>query len=139
MRIRDFKFPEDYQAIYDLWENAGSGIHLRRSDEPEEIAKKLLRDPDLFLVAEVDNSIVGSVMGGFDGRRGMMYHMAVAAAYRRLGIGTALMEVLERRLKDKGCIRYYLLVAKDNTEAVRFYEHRGWELMDLFALGKDLA
>jgi len=139
MRIRDFKYPADYQAIYDLWENAGSGIHLRRSDEPEEIAKKMQRDPDLFLVAEINGSIVGSVMGGFDGRRGMMYHMAVAQPYRHRGIGTALMEMLELRLKEKGCIRYYLLVAKDNIEAVRFYQERNCEIMDLYALCKDLA
>lgn len=139
MRIRDFRYPEDYQAIYELWKNAGSGIHLRRSDEPQEIEKKLQRDPDLFLVAEVEGQIVGSVMGGFDGRRGMMYHMAVAKTYRRRGIGTALMKSLEHRLKEKGCIRYYLLVVKDNAEAVRFYQERGWEIMDLYALGKDLA
>ena len=139
IRIRDFRFPEDYEEVYDLWENAGSGIHLRRSDEPEEIAKKLQRDPDLFLLAEIDGRIVGSVMGGFDGRRGMMYHMAVAKPLRHKGIGTILMEALERRLKEKGCIRYYLLVAKDNTKAVDFYQKRGWEIMDLFALGKDLA
>ena len=139
IRIRDFRFPEDYEEVYDLWENAGSGIHLRRSDEPEEIAKKLQRDPDLFLLAEIDGRIVGSVMGGFDGRRGMMYHMAVAKPLRHKGIGTILMEALEHRLKEKGCIRYYLLVAKDNTKAVDFYQKRGWEIMDLFALGKDLA
>ncbi len=139
IRIRDFRFPEDYEEVYDLWENAGSGIHLRRSDEPEEIAKKLQRDPDLFLLAEIDGRVVGSVMGGFDGRRGMMYHMAVAKPLRHKGIGTILMEALERRLKEKGCIRYYILVAKDNTEAVDFYQKRGWEIMDLFALGKDLA
>ena len=139
IRIRDFRFPEDYEEVYDLWENAGSGIHLRRSDEPEEIAKKMQRDPDLFLLAEIDGRIVGSVMGGFDGRRGMMYHMAVAKSFRHKGIGTTLMEALERRLKEKGCIRYYLLVAKDNTEVVDFYQERGWEILDLFALGKDLA
>jgi len=139
IRIRDFRFPEDYEEVYDLWENAGSGIHLRRSDEPDEIAKKLQRDPDLFLLAEIEGRIVGSVMGGFDGRRGMMYHMAVAKPLRHKGIGTILMEELERRLKEKGCIRYYLLVAKDNTQAVDFYQKRGWEIMDLFALGKDLA
>lgn len=139
IRIRDFRFPEDYEEVYDLWENAGSGIHLRRSDEPEEIAKKLQRDPDLFLLAEIDGRIVGSVMGGFDGRRGMMYHMAVAKSFRYKGIGTTLMEALERRLKEKGCIRYYLLVANNNTEVVDFYQERGWEILDLFALGKDLA
>ena len=139
IRIRDFRFPEDYEEVYDLWENAGSGIHLRRSDEPEEIAKKLQRDPDLFLLAEIDGRIVGSVMGGFDGRRGIMYHMAVAESFRHKGIGTTLMEALERRLKEKGCIRYYLLMAKDNTAVVDFYQERGWEILDLFALGKDLA
>lgn len=139
MHIRDFRYPDDYQAIYELWVNAGSGIHLRRSDEPQEIVKKLQRDPDLFLVAEVEGKIVGSVIGGFDGRRGMMYHMAVAQSYRRRGIGTALMKLLEQRLKEKGCIRYYLLVAKDNAEAVRFYQDKGWEIMDLYALGKDLT
>ena len=138
-RIRDFRFPEDYEEVYNLWENAGSGIHLRRSDEPEEIAKKLQRDPTLFMLAEIDGRIVGSVIGGFDGRRGMMYHMAVAKPFRRKGIGETLMEALERRLKEKGCIRYYLLVAKDNIEAVEFYQKRGWEIMDLFAMGKDLA
>jgi ribosomal protein S18 acetylase RimI-like enzyme len=69
----------------------------------------------------------------------MMYHMAVAQSYRRRGIGTALMNLLEQRLKEKGCIRYYLLVAKDNAEAVRFYQEKGWEIMDLYALGKDLT
>lgn len=139
MHIRDFRYPDDYQAIYELWESAGSGIHLRRSDEPHEIVKKLQRDPDLFLVAEVEGKIVGSVIGGFDGRRGMMYHMAVSQSYRQRGIGTALMNLLEQRLKEKGCIRYYLLVARDNAQAVRFYQERGWEIMDLYALGKDLT
>ena len=38
--------------MLDLWSTAGPGIQLGRSDEPEEIRKKLARDPDLFLVAE---------------------------------------------------------------------------------------
>jgi len=140
IQIRTFRFPEDYQPVYALWEQAGPGIHLRRSDELQEIAKKVQRDPDLFLVAEIDGEIVGTVLGGFDGRRGMMYHLAVAPAFRQRGIGAALMEALEVRLRAKGCIRYYLLVTRDNQEAIRFYEHRGWKLLDqLHAYGKDLA
>ena len=137
--IRDFSFPQDYPAVFHLWEMAGSGIHLRRSDELGELHKKLQRDPDLFLLAEIDGALVGSVLGGFDGRRGMMYHLAVAAEYRRRGIASLLVDELEKRLRAKGCIRYYLLVAKDNLEAVRFYERRGWKQMDdLYAYGKDL-
>jgi ribosomal protein S18 acetylase RimI-like enzyme len=137
--IRTFNYPQDYPAVYALWENAGHGIHLRRSDEPQEIEKKLQRDPDLFLVAELAGKIVGSVLGGFDGRRGMMYHLAVEPSHRQNGIGALLMDELERRLRDRGCIRYYLLVTQDNEAAIRFYEGRGWQRMDLFAYGKDLA
>jgi len=136
--IRPLRFPDDYPALIHLWQSAGPGIHVRRSDEPDEMLKKLARDPDLFLVAESDGQIVGSVIGGFDGRRGMMYHLAVAADHRLHGMGAALMEALEERLRAKGCIRYYLMVTKDNESAIRFYEKRGWERMDLYTYGKDL-
>ncbi len=138
LKIREFRYPEDYPAVYALWQNAGPGIHLRRSDEPDEIARKLERDPDLFLLAELDGEVIGSVLGGFDGRRGMMYHLAVANQFRQHGIASALVDELEQRLRAKGCIRYYLLVTTDNDSAIRFYERRGWERMDLYAYAKDL-
>lgn len=136
--IRKFDFERDYKRVITLWQNAGPGIHLRRSDEPEQVRKKLERDPDLFLVAERESEIIGTVLGGFDGRRGMMYHLAVKKDEREQGIGTALMESLEALLREKGCIRYYLLVTYDNKEAIQFYEQRGWTKMDLHAYGKDL-
>jgi ribosomal protein S18 acetylase RimI-like enzyme len=137
-RLRQFQFPQDYEAVVALWRRAGPGIHVRRSDQPEEIRKKLERDPDLFLLVEVGDRIVGSVMGGFDGRRGMMYHLAVDQAYRERGIGAMLVDELERRLRAKGCIRYYLMVTYENQQAIEFYEKRGWERMNLYTYGKDL-
>jgi len=130
IRLRDFRFPEDYPAARSLWENAGSGIHVRRSDEPEEIQKKLQRDPDLFLVAEADGEMIGTVIGGFDGRRGIIYHLAVETDFRQQGIGALLMDEVERRLKAKGCLKCYLMVTAENENAMRFYERRGWERMD---------
>ena len=62
--IRLYRHPEDYAAVVHLWGHAGPGIHVRRSDQPEEIAKKLQRDPDLFLVAQDGSQIVGTVLGG---------------------------------------------------------------------------
>lgn len=139
IRIREFCFPDDYPVVRELWSSAGPGIHLRRSDEPEEIQKKLQRDPDLFLLAEDDGKVMGSVIGGFDGRRGLVYHLAVTEDYRNLGVGALLMEELEKRLRAKGCIRTYLLVTRDNPEAIAFYEKHGWEKMDLHIYGKDIA
>jgi ribosomal protein S18 acetylase RimI-like enzyme len=137
--LREFHFPSDYAQVIDLWQNAGLGIHVRRSDEPEELHKKLQRDPDLFLIGELNGVVIGCVMGGFDGRRGMVYHLAVKAEFRQMGLGAMLMAELEKRMKDKGCIRSYLLVTRDNLDAIRFYENTGWEKMDLLIYGKDLA
>ena len=137
--LREFRFPEDYAKVIDLWEHAGPGIHVRRSDEKKEIAKKLQRDPDLFLVAESGGRIIGSVMGGFDGRRGLVYHLAVQEDLRNKGIGTALMNELETRLKEKGCLKAYLLVTRENNLAMEYYTAHGWENMDLFIFGKDLG
>jgi ribosomal protein S18 acetylase RimI-like enzyme len=138
--IREFHYPEDFPAVRLIWETAGPGIHLRRSDEPDEIQKKLQRDPDLFLIAEENGRIVGTVIGGFDGRRGMVYHLAVDEFYRKQGIGKLLMDELEHRLIAKGCIRCYLLVTGENESAMRFYENRGWSQMDnIYTYGKDLV
>jgi len=136
--LREFQLSTDYFQVITLWQAAGPGIHLRRSDNEGEIAKKLQRDPDLFLIAETGGHIIGTVLGGFDGRRGMVYHLAVEDSYRKIGVGTALMVELERRMKRKGCIKAYLLVTRDNLDAIRFYEAQSWENMDLLIFGKDL-
>ncbi len=139
IRLREFRYPEDYAEARTLWEHAGPGIHVRRSDEPAEIHKKLQRDPELFLVAEEDGKMVGTVIGGFDGRRGLIYHLAVEQAARTRGVGSLLMEEVERRLRAMGCVRCYLMVAADNEAAIRFYRNRGWESMDgILIYAKDL-
>ena len=136
--IRQFNFPEDYPGVVELWEHAGPGVHMGRSDTRAEIAKKVRRDPDLFLVAETGGKLIGSVIGGFDGRRGMIYHLAVAVEYRNQGLGAALMDEIEARLKAKGCLKSYLLVVDGNEYAYRFYKKRGWQEMDVTILGKEL-
>ena len=136
--IRTFCLPDDYAAVIDLWRTAGPGINLRQSDEFIEIQKMVQHSPELFLVAELDGKIIGSVLGGFDGRRGMMYHLAVNCEFRNQGIASMLVDELEERMRSRGCLRWYLLVFPDNQEAIDFYENRGWERMPLFAYGKNL-
>jgi ribosomal protein S18 acetylase RimI-like enzyme len=136
MKIRQFKFDADLVEVCRLWSESEPGVHLSPSDEPQEIQKKLKQDPELFLVAEEDGNIVGTVLGGFDGRRGMVYHLAVNSANRRKGIGTALMQELEARFRSKGCRKYYLLVQKQAQDAFEFYKKFGCEVMDLHLLGK---
>jgi ribosomal protein S18 acetylase RimI-like enzyme len=138
MSIREFSFPRDLDAVLALWQASGPGVRLGLSDTPEEIEKKLKRDPDLFLVAEDEDEIVGAVLGGFDGRRGLVYHLAVAPEHRGRGLGSALMAEIESRLKAKGCRKYYLLVTHDNGGVVDFYRRLGWAEMPVQMLGKEI-
>jgi ribosomal protein S18 acetylase RimI-like enzyme len=138
-QIREFHFPKDFDSVITLWKSIEKGVHVGRSDTLTEIEKKIARDPDLFLVAERDGAIIGSVLGGFDGRRGLIYHLAVAEFYRGNGIGSRLMEEVESRLRAKGCLKCYLLVTLDNSEVGEYYRRRGWQHMqDIHLYGKEL-
>lgn len=138
--IRQFQYPHDYPAVRALWESMEKGVQLGRSDTPSEIQKKLSRDPDLFLVAEADGKIVGTVIGGYDGRRGLLYHLAVHKDFRRNGLGSRLLAEVEARLRAKGCLKCYLMVTPDNPEAERFYQKHGWHFMDYVRpFGKELS
>ncbi|MBM4424287.1 MAG: GNAT family acetyltransferase [Chloroflexi bacterium] len=125
--IRQFNFARDYDSVIRLWQSAAPGVALGPSDTPQEIQKKITRDPDLFLVAEEGGAIIGAVIGAFDGRRGAVYHLAVAASHRSRGLGAALMRELESRLKAKGCLKYYLQITPDNTGVIEFYRRLGWQ------------
>lgn len=138
MLIREFDFERDYDAALALWAASGPGVHVSRSDAPGELRKKLARDPDLFLVAEADGRLAGTVLGGFDGRRGMVYHLAVAADRQGQGWGKALMQALEDRLRARGCVRCYLMVAGDALDLRAYYERLGWEAMTVIPMAKDL-
>lgn len=127
--IREFNFSTDYDASLKLWEEMEKGVHVGPSDTPAEIQKKLQRDPDLFLVAECDGFIVGTVIGGYDGRRGLIYHLAVRREFRANGLGSQLMSEVEARLRAKGCLKCYLIVLADNEEAMQFYQNLGWREM----------
>jgi ribosomal protein S18 acetylase RimI-like enzyme len=137
--IRQFRFPEDYDAAAHLWKSIEKGIVFGRSDTRDEIAKKVARDPDLFLIAENDSELIGTIIGGFDGRRGLIYHLAVAGEYRENGIGSQLLAEVEKRLQSKGCLKCYLMVFSDNVEAAQFYQRHGWQHMSNDLLfGKEL-
>lgn len=51
-KIREFSFDADYDSVLNLWRGIEVGMHVGPSDSPEEIKRKLERDPDLFLISE---------------------------------------------------------------------------------------
>jgi ribosomal protein S18 acetylase RimI-like enzyme len=138
-QLRPFAL-DDYPAVLALWQAAGPGLEVRPSDAQPEVAKKLARDPDLFLVAQAEGVVVGVIMGAWDGRRGWLHHLAVAQDYRDRGVASALVSEVEQRLRAKGCLKVNLLVQASNLAARRLYERLGYaEMPAMIALGKELS
>ncbi len=138
MRIRPFRLG-DHPAAAALW-RAAEGMTV---PSLAEIERKLERDPELFLVAEdgaPPETVVGVVMGTYDGRRGWIFRLAVDPLRRRQGIGRALVQELEQRYLAMGVGAIRLLSVADNDGARAFWErlgYRGFERVVLFS--KDLG
>jgi ribosomal protein S18 acetylase RimI-like enzyme len=64
---------------------------------------KLRVQPELFLVATLDDAVVGCVMAGFEGVRGWLHRLAVRSSARRIGVGTRLVNEAEAALRAMGC------------------------------------
>ncbi len=55
--------------------------------------------------------------------------VALAAAPRLRGVGTALLRELQHRVRD--CATVWLVTTNDNLDALRFYQRRGFRLRAL--------
>lgn len=134
VRVRAFA-GADSAAVAALWRDAFPGDPPR--NEPDlVIRRKLAVQPELFLVAIEEDEVVGAVVGGYDGFRGWLYHLAVRSDRRKLGIGRALVEALEDRLRELGCPKLNLQVRAPNAAVAGFYRHLGYDVEDHVSMGK---
>jgi ribosomal protein S18 acetylase RimI-like enzyme len=129
---------DDLPAALDLWARA-KGVELSEGDSPAELARYLDRNPGASQLALVGEEAAGAVLAGHDGRRGFLYHLAVAPAFQGEGIGRALVERATAELKAQGISRVLILVARDNDEGRRFWQNGGWDEMEFARpMGLDL-
>ena len=119
----------DYDDAIALWRSV-EGVEICEGDSREEIAQYLKRNPGLSRVAEADGKIVGVALCGHDGRRGWIYHLAVAPTYRRQQVGKILLEACVNGLRGAGLKRAIILVAGDNQSGHEFWLRNGWEDID---------
>ena len=124
MAIRPFT-SADIPAALELW-RCTEGMGLGDVDNPAALAGYLARNPGLSVVAEVGDRLVGAALCGHDGRRGYLYHVAVAAAQRGQGLGRALVQACLDGLARAGISRCHLFVFNANEDGLAFWEHQGW-------------
>ncbi len=49
-----------------------------------------------------------------------------------IGVGTALIEAVKQAARQAGCRRLWLITTNDNTDALRFYQKRGFVLVAVY-------
>ena len=129
----------DYPDVIVLWQNS-EGIGLSAADTLPAISAYLARNPGHSFVARDHSLLVGAVLCGHDGRRGYLHHLAVAPAYRRQGIGQALVEHCMSHLKAVGIDKCHIFVYSANQAGQAFWKQTGWVLRpNLVLMSRELS
>lgn len=116
-----------YDQAIALWQ-ACEGIGLSDADSRCGITKYLDRNPGCSFGAWDGERLVGTILGGHDGRRGYIHHLAVHPDYRKRGIGRRLAEATLEALRAEGINKVHLFIFNDNAAGIKFWESRGWTL-----------
>jgi ribosomal protein S18 acetylase RimI-like enzyme len=127
----------DVAAVLAFW--AAATAEPSSTDDPAAIEALLARSPGALILAVDGNTIVGSVIAGWDGWRGTVYRLAVAPERRRQGIATKLVDEAERQLRVHGARRMHLIVSRaGGATAEDFWTAARYEPTDQLRMVKDL-
>jgi len=118
---------EDYDGVRALWMTIrGFGIRAL-DDSREDVCRFLERNPTTSVVARAGDRIVGSILCGSDGRQGSLYHVCVAEAWRRQGIGTRMVGYCMKALREMGINKVALIAFARNDAGNAFWKQIGWK------------
>lgn len=135
VEIREWR-PDDGPRLRRLWGEVG----LRSlGDDDDSLVAMARRNPGLLLIATVGDAIIGSALGGWDGRRGWIYHVVIAPGHRRRGIGRRLVAQVEAGLAALGCPKVNVIVMDENAEGVGFWVSMGYGMLQARQFGRVLA
>jgi ribosomal-protein-serine acetyltransferase len=119
--------PADLTEALALW-RATEGMGLSEEETEPMLAGVLARNPGLSAVWRTPaGELAGAVLAGHDGRRGFLYHLAVAPAWRGRGVGRELVDFALSGLRAAGIARTSVLVYANNEAGRRFWLRQGWQ------------
>lgn len=126
IRIRTME-PDDYEEVHALWMTI-HGFGIRSIDDSYDFVTRFIRrNPTTSIVAvNENNNIVGSILCGHDGRSACFYHVCVAEAYRRQGIGRAMAATAMQALKKEHVNKVTLIAYKNNEVGNIFWNSEGF-------------
>ena len=93
---------DDYDDMLYLWNSAEQSRRALNpvDDSREGIDRYLRRNPDTCFAAVTENRLIGVILSGHDGRRGIIHHLCVHPDFRRMGIASRLVTCAEQSLQE---------------------------------------
>ena len=139
------------KAFYDSFATANTEenirLYLRRTYSPEIQLSELTNPEIVFLIAEIENEIVGYVKINLNSRDGSVQgsqtieieRIYAAKEYIGQGVGRSLMQASIQEAKKRGCDSLWLGVWEKNPRAIDFYRKWGFKEVGthIFMLGTD--
>jgi ribosomal protein S18 acetylase RimI-like enzyme len=133
--IRPFQ-TEDEDALVALWKMCE--LTVSWNNPHKDIARKLQVQPELFLVGILGNSLIATVMGGYEGHRGWINYLAVHPDFHGKGYGQGIMNSVETVLREMGCPKINLQIRRGNDKIASFYQKLGFTSDNVVSMGKRL-
>jgi transitional endoplasmic reticulum ATPase len=122
-RVRDFH-ADDLDAVVRLWDNQAASSEAPAFSLSDLIAA--IRSHEPAVVAVVGEELVGAAVAAVGGDRAWVMGISLAPAWRRRGIGSAMLRELERRLVAAGVHRIQCLLAGESDIGALALEHAGY-------------
>ena len=133
--IRPFQ-TEDEVALITLWQLCD--LTVPWNNPQKDIARKMKIQPELFLVGLLENRLIASVMGGYEGHRGWINYLAVHPDFRGQGFAQQIMDSVEFALREMGCPKINLQIRTGNDNVISFYQKLGFSGDRAVSMGKRL-
>ncbi|MGB3340015.1 MAG: GNAT family N-acetyltransferase [bacterium] len=126
IKLRDLRI-DDYDDLIRLWDEAELPYKPEGRDKRENIDRELVGTAAIFLVAEIDGKLTGSIFGTHDGRKGWINRLAVAPTHRRKGLAARLLQEVEKKLYDKGIEIIACLIEDWNKTSMEVFQKMGYK------------
>ncbi|HVO70009.1 MAG TPA: GNAT family N-acetyltransferase [Aggregatilineaceae bacterium] len=117
---------DDYEAVRELWEQAGLPIKANGRDSREQFAGQLAGGFQKVLGVRLGDRLAGVVVATHDGRKGWINRLAVHPEFRRQGLGFRLIAEAERALHGQGLQVIAALIEDWNTPSLALFERAGF-------------
>ena len=132
--IRNYR-SSDHDALCDLWDAVFPNPSAH--NKPEKIiSEKVAVQPDMLFVALTEDTIVGSIIAGYDGHRGWLNLVAVHPGSRNQGIGKQLVRHALGALNQMGCKKVNIQIREGNEHVIHFYQKLGFSTEPRVSMGR---